>query len=291
MKKHVKFLTLTSIILAIINTVWLVYNTFKYLDIDKWFNSPEIYGMLIFIGLLVLFFSHLIINLAVVLSLKKSNSTFISGIVLLIIGAVSFIALFFHWGCLTDILKEYPAGLEIKNELKFAWISQIIHFSFSIYALIYFIKHHKSGKEKEVSESILGEQLFISLNIIGIVCGFTGLFIVLLDSLFIVNPHSYKWAIIPYSFFVLAPYLIILTGWFIHSIRNKLSVLYDEKQKSDIYKSGMFTLLISIPLMLILFILNYNTIGGAVSILWLPFYLFIVLSVFSLTALYNFTSN
>lgn len=137
------FLTRVSIILCIINVLWIGYNTYQYFSVSKWFESQEIFVMLIFIGLLVLSFSHIIISMSIIISLKK-QSILLSGIVLLIIGAISFIALFFHWGALTDILKEYPAGLEINHELKAIWISHFLHFSFIIYSLIYLISVRKN---------------------------------------------------------------------------------------------------------------------------------------------------
>lgn len=291
MKKIAKISIWTSIVLCLVNILWLVYNTYQYLFVSKWFESQEIFVMLVFIGLLVLLFSHIIINLSIVLSLKKQSSTFISGIVLLIIGSISFIAMFFHWGALTDILKEYPVGLEINNELKAIWISHILHFSFIIYSVIYLIRARKLPNTNKPLSSLIGEQLFVSLHIIGIVCGISGLLIVLVDFYFRVNPQSYKWAIIPYSLFVFIPYLLVLLGWFFHAISNKESGWYDEKQKFDIYKSSTFTLLVSIPLMFSLFLFNYNSVDGIVSILWLPFYLFVVLSIFSISSLYNFKSN
>lgn len=291
MKKIAKISIWSGIILCFINILWLAYNTYQYLFISGWFDSKEIVVMLIFIGLLVLFFSHIIINLAVVISLKKQSGEFLSGIVLLVIGAISFIALFFHWGALTDIIKEYPAGLEINNELQAVWISHILHFSFIIYSGIYLIRVRKNQKTNKAFTSIIGEQLFVSLNIIGIVCGMTGLLIVLADYYFRSNPESYKWAIIPYSLFVFIPYLLVLSGWFLQAISDKQSGWYDEKQKFDIYKSSTFTLLVSIPIMFSLFLFNYNSINGIVNILWLPFYLFVILFIFSISSLYNFKSN
>ncbi len=143
--------------------------------------------MAIFIGLLVLFFSHLIIGLTVVLTLREKTSTFLSGIVLLIIGSLSFIATFFHWGALTDILKEFPAGLEIINESKSVWLAHILHSSFIIYTLIYLFKTKRIQSSNNQSYSLIGEQLFVSMNIIGIVCGITGLLIVTIDFYFRVN--------------------------------------------------------------------------------------------------------
>ncbi len=291
MNKLAKISRWAAIVLGIICAIWLVYNTVQYFDVYKWFEpEKEIFGTFVFIGLIILFFSHIIINLAVVTNLSKRSSNFISGIVLLIFGAVSFIALFFHWGALSDIGKEYPMGLEINNELKAAWLAHILHFSFIIYSLIFLFRNNKiQGKNQQ--SSLIGEQLFVSLNIIGIVCGITGLLIVLVDFFFRANPESWKWAIIPYSLLVLIPYLLVLSGWSFTAISDKKSGWYDEKQKYDIYKSSTFTLLVSIPAMLLLFLFNFNKIDGMSSILWLPFYLFVILFIFSVSSLYNFKSN
>lgn len=291
MKKYPKITIWAGIVLCVLNILWLGYNSYQYLYISEWFESPEVYVMLIFIGLLVLFISHILISFAIIVNLKRQTNTFISGMVLLIIGSVSFIAMFFHWGALSDILKEYPAGLEIQNELKAVWISHILHFSFITYALVYLTRVRKIQTAYKPSSGLIGEQLFVSLHIIGIVCGITGLLIVLVDFFFRVNPQSYKWAIIPYSIFIFIPYLLVLTGWFIQAISDKKSGWYDEKQKSDIYKSSAFTLLTSIPIMFSLFLFNYHRTNGMLSILWLPFYLFMVLFVFSISALYNYKSG
>lgn len=291
MKKFVVISIWSSIVLCVINILWLVYNTIQYISIPVWLESEEIYIMLVFIGLLVIFVSHIIINLSIILSLNKQSSSFLSGIILLVIGSISFVSLFFHWGALTDILKEYPEDLEINNEMNAIWISQILHFSYMIYSLIYLIRVKKLHSETKPSTSLIGEQLFVTLNIIGIVCGIIGLLIVLVDFYLIANPQSYKWAIIPYSLFIFMPYILVLFGWFIKAISDKQSGWYDEKQKFDIYKSSTFTLLMSVPIMVALFLFNYDSTNGIYSILWLPFYLFTILFIFSISLLYNFKAS
>ena len=280
-----------GIVLCLINFLWLGYNTYKYLFVSEWFEAQEIYVMLIFIGLLMLFFSHIALILLIVFSLNRQSNTFRSGIALLITGAISFIALFFHWGGLTDVLKEYPAGLEVNNELKAIWVSHILHLFFILYSLTYLIRFIKVKQQVKPSSSLIGEQLFVSFNLIGIVCGITGLLIVTVDFFFRENPQSIKWAIIPSSLFIFIPYLLVLFVWLIRALNDKQSGWHDEKQKFDIYKSSTFTLLVSIPLMFSLFLFNYNNVSGIVSVLWLPFYLFVVLSLFSVSSLYNFKSN
>ena len=118
-----------------------------------------------------------------------------------------------------------------------------------------------------------------------------GLLIVIVDFVFRSNPQSYKWAIIPYSLFVFIPYFLVVAGWIVRSISKRQQEWYDEKQKMDVYKSSAFTLLLSMPLMLALFAFNYQNINGIVSVLWLPFYLFMTLVLFSSATLYNYKSN
>ena len=140
MKKSTNLLTWVAILAGIISILSLGYNTVRYFNVPGWFNSPEIFTKLIFYGLLFIFFSHIIIILSVVFNLRKESNTFISGILLLILGSVSFITLFFHWGALTDILKEYPAGIAIYDEVSFMLVVQILHFSFMTYSLIFLFK-------------------------------------------------------------------------------------------------------------------------------------------------------
>ncbi|WP_430973296.1 hypothetical protein [Sunxiuqinia rutila] len=291
MKKFANTSIWTSILLSSINAGWLSYNSFQYFNIDQWFDQPAAYVMLLFIGLLVLLFSHITIILSVILNLKKQANSFLAGVLLLIIGTLSLIAILPHWGALTDILKEYPQGFPINSELKAIWIAQSLHGLFIVYALIHFIRLKKAQKSKNQSLSLVSEQLFISLNVVGIVCGLTGLLLVTAEYYLRTNPQTYKWIVIPYSVFVFLPYLLILIGWFIHAVRGRQSGWYDEKQRFDIYKSATVTLVSSVPIMLVLFFSNFNNITGIISMLWLPFYLFIVLLIFSISAMYNFASN
>jgi hypothetical protein len=100
----------------------------------------------------------------------------------------------------------------------------------------------------------------------------------------------YKFEIIPFTI-ILIPNLLIFGYWIMQSNKEKKAGWQDEKQKSDIRKSAIVTLLFSITLMLLFFITNYGNIHGAASILWLPFYISVVLVVFSSVALYNYKFN
>lgn len=156
------------------------------------------------------------------------------------------------------------------------------------------------------TKSISREQIFVTLNVIGIVCSIVGILMVLIYFKFQyfqtdINIKHYlrRYDIVPYGFIIL-PYLLVLIGWGIRYFNDRRSGWYDEKQNSNINRSGMVALMVSLPLLIILTIVCFLKtpassgqiyISGTITVLWLPFYLFMVLFVFSATALYNFRNN
>jgi hypothetical protein len=301
MKKHIRTLLWIAISLALINIIWWIYNTILYTDIPEWFTKPDIYESyvhLIFIGLLVSFFSHFMIGLSLILFLRNSKRILIARTLLLVLWVVSFIALFYHWGYLCDILKEYPKGWEITHELSTIRKAQALQGMFFLCSAIYFSILRKPDNELVSTPSICGEHIFTALNIVGIVCGLLGLLVVYGYSTIHMRP-LYRWEMIPYAF-VLLPYIIMLLGWSIRLFKDKRLGAYDEKQKVDIYKAGFITLLTTIPLAILLIIhgfLQKNPTKsdiyslGTINVLWLPFYLFMAMIVFSAIALYNYRKN
>jgi len=287
-------------VLAFVSLVWLVYNSSMYLEIPKLFVRPKIYVNLMSIGLLIFFISHLVIILSTILSLKKSPGMSLAGIILIVLGVISLIFLLFHFVALDQLEEDFHYKDPYSSMLKLAWTTQLVLFSFFLYSFIYFIVLCKIGDKYITTKSVSWEQLFVAMNITGIVCSIVGILLVLLFSqtYHIVQLHIiYK--IIPYCF-VLLPYLLSLAGWGIRYYKDRRSGWYDEKLNSDINRSGMVALLASLGLTIGLVIFYFHKIpevfgkidiAGVITVFLLPFYCFVVLFVFSVTALYNFKNN
>jgi hypothetical protein len=224
----------------------------------------------------------------------------IAGIILLVLGVISFIFLFFHFVSLNEIWDDYKSGYSFKSMLKLTWHSQIIMICFFLFSLFYFITLSRAGEKYTSTKSVSREQIFIAINIIGIVCSILGVLLVLFYSqAYHVVRLSIGFKIIPYCL-VLLPYLLALAGWGIRYFRDRRSGWYDEKQNSNINRSGMVAMLASLALTIGLAIFYFHKtpvvlsqidIAGVIMVLLLPFYLFVVLFVFSVTALYNFKNN
>jgi hypothetical protein len=291
MEKNNKLLFWAGMIIASINIFWLGYDFYQYKNFEKWFIDLKAYKIfieLIYYGIWVSFISHLFVGITIISSLKNAPNYQSVRIGILILGCFSFFFLYGDSAALNDILNEYPQGFEINStHLRGLWIVLIIHFSFYFFSLIYLLII-KSTNHVAISRSIQLEKLFILLNCIGVVCGILGLISVYVS--FQVRRHLYKSEIISFIR-ILIPYLFILSYWIIQSIKDKKSGWHDEKQKSDLRKSAIITLLFSIIIMFVFFITNYGKIHGAASILWLPFYIYVVLVLFSTMALYNYKFN
>jgi hypothetical protein len=306
MKEHSKTLIWICIVLAFISLAWLGYNSFMYRDIPNILVKQNIYTKFIGYGLLLFFFSHLIIILCAILSSKYSQFMSVAGNVLLVLGAISFTFLLLHFVSLHEIEDDFTNGYSFKSMLKLTWQSQIIMICFFLFSLIYFIVLARKGDKIDSTKSISREQIFVTLNVIGIVCSIVGILMVIIYFKFQyfqtdINIQHYlrRYDIVPYGFIIL-PYLLVLAGWGIRYFNDRRSGWYDEKQNSNINRSGMVALMVSLPLLIFLTIFCFLKtsassgqiyISGTITVLWLPFYLFMVLFVFSATALYKFKNN
>jgi hypothetical protein len=300
MKTHTKALIWICIALASVSLVWLGYNSYMYLEVTKLFARPKIYMNLMSIGLLMFFFSHMVIILATILNLKNSRGIQNAAIILIVLGVISIIFLLFHFVALDQLEEDFQYNDPYGPMLKFAWITQLIPFAFFLYSMVYFITLWRTGDNNISTKSVSREQIFVAMNITGIVCSIVGILLVWFYS------HAYQvvrltivYKIIPY-FFVLVPYVLALAGWGTRYFKDRRSGWYDEKQNSNINKSGMVALLVSLALTISLAIFYFHKIPevfdkiditGVIVVLLLPFYLFVVLFLFSVSALYNFKYN
>jgi hypothetical protein len=300
MKTHAKTLIRISMVLAFVSLVWLGYNSSMYLEITKLFVRPKIYVNLMSIGLVIFFISHLVIILSTILRLKKLPGISLAGITLIVLGVISLIFLLFHFVALDQLEEDFQYKDPYSSMLKLAWTTQVVLFSFFLFSFIYFIILARFADKYITTKSVSREQIFVAMNIIGIVCGVVGILLVLLFSQVYNGVQlSIAYKFIPYCF-VLLPYLLSLAGWGIRYFRDKRSGWYDEKQNSDINRSGMIALLVSLGVTISLAIFCFHKIpevfgnidiAGVVTVLLLPFYCFVVLFVFSVTALYKFKNN
>ena len=284
-----------SLVLAFISAGWLVYNFTMYELLRPLILGLEPIGHLehlanfIWIGCIVFFIFHISAFLTYIFHLQWFREINAFNIILLISGIVSFLVIFSTLTMLSDIGKEYKQGWDTSGEWIFLYVFLILNAVFYILMFIFLFSTFRSLKSKQDLKPLLkDEMVFTIAQFVGIVCGLLGLVWIFVNVIFISNIIGYvKFYGMITCILLLLPYILIVSYWILIKFRERIVDWYDEKQWKDVTKAGFTTLLISIPLMIILFITTFNKLpGGVFGVLWLPFYLFSALFIFSLSTLY-----
>ena len=124
----------------------------------------------------------------------------------------------------------------------------------------------------------MSESLFVLTNIIGILCGIAGFLVTLVWPRLIIEVHLWELIILPFA---------LIHGYWAVTMRVKSSSeTYDEKQEHDMARAASLTWALSIPAMVILFLVDQG--GHLGRLMWFPYYLFLTLAFYSGATLFNF---
>ena len=231
------------------------------------------------IGLLIFLVFCLLSLYQIVKYLKNAKKISLPYLLLLAGCVLSFIFIFSDIALLSDISKQYKYGL---SQPEWGLLYIVIAFQFVSGSILTYINLFKLKKESEAKYVARDSNIFVIVQYVGTICGLIGLSLTILKSLFPTPLWMIKSQIIIATLVLLIPYVLIVIYWLIVKIQEKPKEWYDEKQIQDIGRSSFLTLIISLAVMVLLFFLNFNNLDGTISVLWLPFYVFLVLFLFSL---------
>jgi len=233
-------------------------------------------GLLIFLAFCVLSFLRIVQYLKKAKKITFIYSLLLAGSVLCLLFVFSDVAL------LQDIDKQYKLGLA-QPEWSLVYPIMISQFIVAIIFMVFHLFGFK--KENQVEDVVKDSNIFLVAQYVGIVCGLSGFILSGLGFFFPSAWNLYVHTIIS-SIILLIPYVLIVGYWLAIKLKEDISDWYDEKQIQDIGKSSFMTLVISVVFMIFLFALNFNNLNGVVSMIWLPLYVFFVLTLFSFGNLY-----
>ncbi len=284
--KGLKILVNLSLVFVVISTLLMLYNAVAYLDFTELLQKPEIYGIIVAVNTLIIFVTQLLFIITIIYAISTIKIMRWTSMGILLVGIISLFSLFGHYGCLTDIAKELPRGLEVNREIQAIWIAMFWHFLFFISFFIYLIRiRHYSNTHTLEHSMLMSENLYLIMHITGVICAGLGLFEIVSEFYMGLSPQTRQWFVLPILLITVAPYLLVAAGWYFNTIREHKAGNIDEKQKMDMILAGYTAWLVSIPIMLFLYIYQYNNIQGLISIFWLPIYIFTTLFIFSACSL------
>ena len=205
----------------------------------------------------------------------------------LFVFVISFILLFGDYALLNDIVKEYKLGWEIKNEWTILYALFFVHGIFHLLMFFLIIKSFNRLRHTDRSESVVKDEIIFNIaQYVGVFCGFIGLIWTFSSIFFHPAPHLLKKTIVFNCILIFAPYGVIAFYWLMMKLKDKPSDWYDEKQWQDITKASLASMVLSIPLMTLFFLLNYQWIQISNSLAWFPYYFFLILLMFSGSTIY-----
>jgi hypothetical protein len=286
-----QIISLITLILLLISFLWLFYKIYAYREISESISSFDSLYTGIAIGNFLKFI--LLIFFGILLYKALKNNVIINALAYLVFitGFFTIICMFSDWAALHDIFQEEP---DTSNEWSFLKMGLIINFIFYVIGFITIIKIRREVRTSLTKrKSLIDETIFEVIQYIGIVCSSIGLGFILFVCLVLSHNHHVisKSDIVILNLFCLViflPYISIILYWIIKLIREKNPEPCDEKQIHDLSMAGLITWLVSIPIVMIYFLIDNGRIGEISKMVYLPLYLFATLFIFSVSVLRNY---
>jgi len=243
--------------------------------------SWDTFGIIVNINIIILAFFQLcsVLTLLAHLIVQKKTSTIT--VLAIVIGILSGIMILGDITLLSDIGKEYAQGWQTRGEWLVLFASYGLHFLSMILGLITLIKN-LNQKQISSEQVIKDEVLFLSLHTSGVICGIIGLAGVFTGALTGLSLWMMERLVIILSLIILSPYLVTLVVWLLRRKLGDVMSGLDEKQFQDLAAAGLWTMIFSLPVMIIFFGLQLSSITRDTwTVLWLPLLIFFSLTFFS----------
>jgi hypothetical protein len=142
MKKSLQIMLWICIGVSCINVVWMTLSFYELSNVYNWItgSSSDFIMKFLFYGTFVSFLSHILVFSSLIRTLAAGDRMIVSGSLLLLMGLLSFVSLYLHWGGLIDIVNEFPKGLEINFEVQGLKVAIVLQSAMYIYSIIYFFR-------------------------------------------------------------------------------------------------------------------------------------------------------
>jgi hypothetical protein len=289
MKKQARTLRFINTLLGFIVITALVFSLVVLLKLQPKmlaFNEITILEQnlltVVGFGLLLLLVFDLLSTLQLVIYFKRVEKIKAFYLILLILGIISGLLVFSDVALLSDINRQYHNQL---SQPEWQLVYPFIIYQFVITLIFQYC--HLTGKFLVQQEEMITRDIniFLVVQVVGVVCGVLGLGLMSLGFL-----YSRAWTLTIHTIIsmgvLLFPYALAVGYWIFMKLKEKDRQWYDEKQSQDVGKSAFLTLVIVTFIMVALFFLHYFRLDGVIRMLWLPFYIFSTLFLFSLGNLY-----
>ncbi len=290
-----RILVIVTLTLLILSSIWIFYDMYAYLEMRANPAPEEFPENGLGIGFIIRIVLYVSFAFMMFRAFKNGLKINLLTVICTLTGVVSGIWVVLDWAALVDIWHDYRSAGDCALEWNWLFISLAVQLSFCITGILFVYSLMKGWSFGATSaKSIINEAFFEIAQYVGTVCGLAGLTFTVYADVTLHDWNLRNWLIrliMFYCLVIILPWLLMVALWLWKLARQAEKSLYDEKQKSDLALSGLTAWLVSIPVMAGVFISDLTRPGSATGFLWLPYYLFSTLFIFSLSLLIRFRTS
>ncbi len=283
---------ITTLVLLILSSMWIFYDLYAYLGMRANPVPEEFPDNGLGIGIIIRLVLYASFAFMMFYAFKSGLKTSTLTVICVLTGVVSGIAVVLDWAALVDIYHDYRGAGGCSMEWTWLFISLAFQLIFCITGLMLVFNLMKGKAIAATSvKPVINEAFYEITQYVGILCGLAGLTFTVFADISLHEWASRNWLInliLFYCLVIILPWLLMVISWLLKFARRVELSMYDEKQKHDLELSGLTAWLVSIPVMAVVFLFDYPEPGSATGFLWLPYYLFSTLFIFSLSLLLRF---
>ena len=288
MSRTLKSFHFFSLSIGFLSAAAMIFNTVVFVRLypqvtrfQELNPSWESYSIVIGLDFILIAIFHLSCVLTLLAHLVVQKTTSKIKIAAITLGVISGAMILGDMALLSDIGKEFPLGWQTRGEWITLFISYGLHYLFLVLAILSLISNLKSSPTQK-ENIVKDEVLFLSLHSTGILCGWLGMMFVIIALISNLSPWMMERIVVLLGLLILSPYLVILVIWIFRWRLGDLAPGLDEKQFQDLSRAGLWTLLLTIPVMVGYFGFQISPYAqDAWPLLWLPLFIFLALTVFS----------
>jgi len=283
MKKNLSASNLVTLVLSLVTFLWLLFHLNEIrtdLPGVLRFDLSDYSDILMAMGYLVMLLFH---AAAFIFIFKESRFTNRFGgrkVLMLILGIVSLVAIAMEKVMYDEIAHELSVEYPVPSEVFLLYGCLVVNALFCI--VIMLAAYRALAQAPAPAAMPRDERMFTIAQVMGIASGIVGI-ILTLSVIGRRTPSERFWIYIPFYLLFLMPYALAVLYWLVLKRRERATDWYDEKQVRDVLKGSFTALLLSVPGLFILALVR-----RPLGFYWFPYYLFLILSLFSVSTLYFF---
>lgn len=289
---RLRILLIITLVLLILSSMWIFYDLYAYLEMRANPVPEEFPENGLGIGFIIRILLYTSFAFMMFRAFRSGLKTSLLTAICTLTGVVAGISVVLDWAALVDIWHDYRGAGGCVREWTWLFISLAVQMAFCIAGLllVYSLMKGKADVTATV-RPVINEGFYEMTQYVGMVCGLAGFAFTVYADVSLQDWRFGNWLVqllLLYCLAIIMPYILIIVFWLLRLARRSDKNLYDEKQRQDFAFSGLTAWLASLPVMTVVFISDLPGSGSGTGLLWLPYYLFSTLFIFSLSLLLRF---